>query len=69
MNADDLTIRDLAAENAELREHVALKEAYRETALAAIEQLVEHNADLEAARRRIVALIAEVRAARGSVAA
>jgi len=65
----DYVVVDLAAENAELCERVALTENYRELAKAAIEQLVDRNRELETARRRIAALIAEVRALRGTVAA
>ena len=69
MNVADFVIVDLAAENAELRARVALTENYRNMAKIAIEQLAERNRELETARRRIAALVDEIRQHRGVVAA
>lgn len=66
MSGDDLVIVDLADEVAELR---VLVKAYRETAQEAIKQLAQGSQELEAARRRISALVAENRALRGTEAA
>lgn len=61
-----LVVDDLASENGELRAWVV---SYREMALLAIEQLSARDRELATARRRITALISELREARGSVAA
>jgi hypothetical protein len=64
----DLVIVDIAAENAELFERMALTQAYRETVQLALEQLAERTRELESARRRIAGLVDEVRALRITVA-
>ncbi len=66
MKADDLTIIDLAAENAELRERVVIAEIYREMSKVAIEKLAEQNAEIEYQRRRIATLVDENRSLRES---
>ena len=66
MSADDLVIVDLAAENAVLREHVALTDSYRLGLQVAIGQLAEQRQELETGRRRIAALVDENRKLRGS---
>ena len=69
MTADDLVIVDLADEVAELRERLAVAAAYRAMVQVALEQLAEQRAELSYSRRRIAALVDEVRAIRGAVAA
>jgi polyhydroxyalkanoate synthesis regulator phasin len=65
----DLTIADLASENAELNERASLADIYREMTKVAIEQLAAQNGEIEYLRRRVASLVDENRAQRGLVAA
>jgi hypothetical protein len=69
MSSDDLVILDLSGEVAELRERLALAAIFRELAKEAVERLAQQNAELEAARRRIASLVAELRELRATVTA
>jgi hypothetical protein len=56
-----LVIEDLAAENCALREQVRALEIYREMAIAAIDQLAAEHVEVEYLRRRVAALVSEIR--------
>ena len=61
----DLVVEDLALENAGLRERLTMLPAYKETAIVAIAQIAERDAEIERLRRRVETLIDELRCARG----
>lgn len=64
MSVDDLVIKSLADENAELRERAAMAVSYREALQLAIAQLADQSRELETARRRIATLVEENRSLR-----